>query len=78
MEDIGKVVTLEAFVPRYLNQAIMFTGDDMGGDRAMVITLLYIVIVIMAFVFGITISNTIRKEPVLSVRYVHPVMPDVS
>lgn len=34
----------------------------MGGDRAMVITLLYIVIVIMAFVFGITISNTIRKE----------------
>ena len=62
VEDIGKVVTLEAFVPRYLNQAIMFTGDDMGGDRAMVITLLYIVIVIMAFVFGITISNTIRKE----------------
>lgn len=62
VEDISKVVTLEAFVPRYLNQAIMFTGDDMGGDRAMVITLLYIVIVIMAFVFGITISNTIRKE----------------
>ena len=62
MEDIGKVVTLEAFVPRYLNQAIIFTGDDMGGDKAMVIMLLYIVIVIMAFVFGITISNTIRKE----------------
>ena len=49
MEDIGKVVALETFVPRYLNQAIIFTGDDMGGDRAMVITLLYIVIVIMAF-----------------------------
>lgn len=62
MEDIGKVVTLEAFVPRYLNQAIIFTGDDMGGDKAMVVMLLYIVIVIMAFVFGITISNTIRKE----------------
>ena len=28
----------------------------------MVVMLLYIVIVIMAFVFGITISNTIRKE----------------
>ena len=62
MEDIGKVVNLEAFVPRYLNQAIIFTGDDMGGDKAMVVMLLYIVIVIMAFVFGITISNTIRKE----------------
>ena len=62
MEDIGKVVNLETFVPRYLNQTIIFTGDDMGGDKAMVVMLLYIVIVIMAFVFGITISNTIRKE----------------
>ncbi len=37
-------------------------GDDMGSDRAMIIVLLYIIIVIMAFVFGITISNTIRRE----------------
>lgn len=62
MEDMGKIVTLEVFVPRYLNQAITFTGDDMGGDKAMMIMLLYIIMVIMAFVFGITISNTIRKE----------------
>lgn len=62
MEALGKEVSLEAFVPRYQNQAINFTGDDMGSDRAMIIVLLYIVIVIMAFVFGVTISNTIRKE----------------
>ena len=62
MEDLGEIVTLESFVPQYLNQAITFTGDDMGGDKALVIMLLYIVMVIMAFVFGITISNTIRKE----------------
>lgn len=62
METLGKEVSLEAFVPRYQNQAINFTGDDMGSDKAMMIVLLYIVIVIMAFVFGITISNTIRKE----------------
>lgn len=62
MENIGKEVTLESFIPRYQNQAINFTGDDMGGDRAMIIVLLYIVIVIMAFVFGVTISNTIRNE----------------
>ena len=62
MESLGKEVSLEAFVPRYQNQAINFTGDDMGSDKAMMIVLLYIVIVIMAFVFGITISNTIRKE----------------
>ena len=62
MEVLGKEVSLEAFVPRYQNQAINFTGEDMGSDKAMMIVLLYIVIVIMAFVFGITISNTIRKE----------------
>lgn len=62
MENIGEIITLEAFVPRYLNQAITFTGDDMGSDKAMMLILLYIVIVIMAFVFGITISNTIRRE----------------
>lgn len=62
MEALGKEVPLEAFVPRYQNQAIKFTGNDMGSDRAMIIVLLYIIIVIMAFVFGVTISNTIRKE----------------
>ena len=61
MKEMGKVVTLENFVPRYQNQAIIFTGDDMGGDKAMVM-LLYIVIAIMAFVFGITTGNTITKE----------------
>ena len=62
MKAMGKVVTLENFVPQYQNQAITFTGDDMGSDKAMMIMLLYIIIVIMAFVFGITTSNTIAKE----------------
>lgn len=62
MKAVNKDVPLQDYVPRYLNQAINFTGDDMGSDRAMIIVFLYIVIVIMAFVFGITISNTIAKE----------------
>ena len=62
MKAMGKVVTLKNFVPQYQNQAITFTGDDMGSDKAMMIMLLYIIIVIMAFVFGITTSNTIAKE----------------
>ena len=62
MKAMGKVVTLESFVPQYQNQAIIFTGDDMGSDKAMIAILLYIIIVIMAFVFGITTSNTIAKE----------------
>ena len=49
MKAMGKVVTLENFVPQYQNQAIIFTGDDMGSDKAMMVMLLYIIIVIMAF-----------------------------
>ena len=62
MEKINGEVALSAFVPRYQNQAIRFTGEDMGSDRAMMLVLLYIIIGIMAFVFAITISNTIVKE----------------
>ena len=62
MEDMADVVTIESFVPQYQNQSIHFTGDDMGSDRAMIVMLLYIVMAILAFVFGITISNTITKE----------------
>lgn len=62
MKDISKEVSLKDFVPRYLNQAIQFVGEDMGSDRVMMIVLLYILITIMAFVFGITTSNTIAKE----------------
>ena len=43
---------LTNFLPEYLNQAIIFAGDDMGGDMSM----------ILAFVFSITISNNITKE----------------
>ncbi len=62
MKGISREADLEAFIPGYQNQAIQFTGDDMGSDRVMMIALLYIVIAILAFVFAITVSNTIAKE----------------
>ena len=62
MAVLNQECSLEDFVPRYLNQAITFTGEDMGSDRAMMIALLYIVIAIMAFVSAVTIGNTISKE----------------
>ena len=65
-DDFLEVLTAKAdisgYLPRYLNQAIRFTGDDMGGDKAMVEVLLYILIAIMAFVFAVTTNNTIQKE----------------
>lgn len=62
MKTIGQTAGLTKFIPRYLNQAIQFTGEDMGGDKAMMITLLYILMIIISFVFGVTINNTIHQE----------------
>lgn len=53
---------IEDFLPRYANNAINFATDDMGSDKAMGGVLLDILIVIIAFIFAVTISNTIAKE----------------
>ena len=50
---------LEDYMPRYANPAINFATDDMGSDKAMGGVLLDILIVIIAFIFAVTISNTI-------------------
>lgn len=62
LKVLAKQAVIDSYVPRYSNQAIQFTGDDMGGDKAMMIVLLYILIVILAFVFSVTINHTIAKE----------------
>lgn len=65
-EELMKVMAangiLKSYIPGYQNQAINFTGDDMGSDRSMMIILLYILIAIMAFIFAVTTTNTIAKE----------------
>lgn len=55
-------IELEDYMPRYANPAINFATDDMGSDKAMGGVLLDILIVIIAFIFAVTISNTIVKE----------------
>lgn len=53
---------IEDYMPRYANPAINFATEDMGSDEAMGGVLLDILIVIIAFIFAVTISNTIAKE----------------
>lgn len=55
-------ITVDTFIPRYQNQAINFTGEDIGSDTEMMKWFEYIVIVILAFIFAVTISNTLTKE----------------
>lgn len=59
---LSKNVAITDFVAQQDNNAINFTGDDMGGDRAMIQWLLYIVMAVLAFAFAVTTRNTIEKE----------------
>lgn len=62
LQLLAQAAVLTDFVPRLENQAIMFTGDDMGGDKVMIEWLLYIVMAILAFVFAITTRSTMEQE----------------
>lgn len=50
------------FIPQYANLGIKMAGEDLGKDGKIVEFFLYIVVMIIAFIFAITTSNTIRQE----------------
>lgn len=62
MAAVYRTAELTDFLPRQMNQAIIFTGDDMGGDYVMFQALIYIVMVILAFIFAVTTRSTIERE----------------
>lgn len=53
---------IEDFVPEYLRQASNFAPSDIDSDTAATAIMCYILIAVIAFIFAITISNTIEKE----------------
>ena len=53
---------IEDYVPEYANQAIQFAPEDFGSDKAMGGVLLNVLIIVLAFIFAITESNTIARE----------------
>ena len=65
-EEIIKLLstegTLTDIVARPDSNAINFAPDDISGDRTIMQWFLYIVIVIIAFIFGITTRSTIESE----------------
>ena len=62
MDWLSGRAILTDFLRRADNQAIQFTGADMGGDKALITTLLYVDMAVMAFIFAVTTSNTIEQE----------------
>ncbi len=65
-EDLLKIISenavITSYIPQYSNLAINMAKDDIGQDKDIVAMFLYIVVVIIAFIFAITTSNTITKE----------------
>ncbi len=53
---------IENYLPEYLRQASNFAPSDIEGDSSTTSILCYILIGVIAFIFAITISNTIDKE----------------
>jgi putative ABC transport system permease protein len=53
---------MEDYLPECYRQASNFAPSDVEGDTAGTETLCYILIAVIAFIFAITISNTIDKE----------------
>ncbi len=57
-----KMTELTDFVPAYANQAIKFAPEDMDSDATMGEYLLYVFVAVLAFIFGVTASNTITRD----------------
>lgn len=60
--DDSNMISIDSYLPRYSNKAINYTGDDMSGDKIMFQMFGYIVTLVLAFIFAITISGTISNE----------------
>jgi putative ABC transport system permease protein len=61
-ELLKKNGILTDFVKQEDNQAINFTGEDMGTDKSTMICMLYVVMVVLAFVSAVTTKSTIEQE----------------
>ena len=53
---------IKDYLPEYMRQASNFAISDIEGDTSVTSILCYILIGVIAFIFAITISNTIDKE----------------
>ncbi len=60
--DKTDIIAVDNYIPRYLNQAVTFSIDDIGGDEAGTMVMCYMMIALIAFIFAVTISNTITAE----------------
>lgn len=61
IDDSG-ILNIKDYSAKYTNKSIMYAREDSGSDKATMMLMTYIIMVVIAFLFAVTTSNTITKE----------------
>lgn len=61
IDDSG-ILNIKDYSAKYINKSIMYAREDSGSDKATMMLMTYIIMVVIAFLFAVTTSNTITKE----------------
>ena len=56
------MLNITDYSAKYTNKSIMYAREDSTSDKATMMLMTYIVMVMIAFLFAVTTSNTISKE----------------
>ncbi len=61
IDDSG-ILNVKDYSAKYTNKSISYASDDGESDKATMMLMTYIIMVVIAFLFAVTTSNTITKE----------------
>ena len=61
-KDMTQPPVLTDFVPSDSNSAINMAANDVGGDRVIALTFMYVTIAVIALAAGITTKSTVQQE----------------
>ena len=58
----SNIITIKDYSAKYTNKSITYAQEDGGSDKASVMLMIYLIMIVVAFLFSVTTSNTITKE----------------
>ena len=58
----SNIITIKDYSAKYTNKSIIYAQEDGGSDKASVMLMIYLIMIVVAFLFSVTTSNTIAKE----------------
>lgn len=61
-DQIAETRMVTDYLKRWDNQAITFTGNDLGSDRIFMIILMVLLMIVIAFIFAVLAHATVERE----------------